>query len=183
MNKELDIITLLQDCEKGTKLYSPAYGDVYYLELIDVKAISRRGIRCTYDQDAVDDVSRRHTTLLFNSNGTIWNTPNAECMLFPSKDQRDWSLFTPPVKVKQIKPCETYWYKITDDPKLNKVLLDALENLLPQTMYYYKPSESKFISGRIVYNNNNHIDIINDVDHTFSQILKMFGTELNVENH
>lgn len=85
------------------------------------------------------------------------------------------------LKVKQCKPCKCYWYKITGDKKKDAALKSKLIDLMPDTLYCYQPSEYAFEAGKIVYNNYNHIDIIIDGDRTFSQIVKMFGTQLKIE--
>lgn len=86
-----------------------------------------------------------------------------------------------PIEVKQLKPCKVYWYKITGDAKKDAALKDKLIELMPNSLYAYQPIESEFEAGRIVYNYHNHIKIENDIDRTFSQIVKMFGTELRVK--
>lgn len=52
---------------------------------------------------------------------------------------------------------------------------------MPDTLYCYQSEESEYKVGRIVYNFHNSIRIENDIDRTFSQIVKMFGTELKVK--
>ena len=53
---------------------------------------------------------------------------------------------------------------------------------MPDTTYLYQPNmDIEGRKGRIVYNNVNHIEVINDVDRTFSQIVKMIGVELKVK--
>lgn len=83
MNENLDLTEILKDCPKGTKLYSPALGECTLDALTDDKTFP---IRVKY--------KTKHNTFseLFTENGYLFsNTINAECMLFPSKDQRDWS--------------------------------------------------------------------------------------------
>lgn len=77
MNENLDLCKILKDCPKGTQLYCPFLG---YVEFLAIKG-SIIQVKYKYDM-------RIHT---FFSNGTY--TIDGECMLFPSKDQRDWSKF------------------------------------------------------------------------------------------
>lgn len=80
-NETIDLVKLLGDCPKGTKLYSPILGEVT-LDRVDnddcmfpiyVEA-SDGGVYC------------------FTKEGYYYEiTP--ECLLFPSKEQRDWSKF------------------------------------------------------------------------------------------
>lgn len=74
-----DIYEILKDCRKGTRLYSPIYGDVTL--------------------DGTDKVDR-HICVILSDGNFEWFGPHgeyytvrytsAECMLFPSRDERDW---------------------------------------------------------------------------------------------
>lgn len=86
-----------------------------------------------------------------------------------------------PIEVKQHKPCKCYWYKITGDKEKDDALKSKLIDLMPDTLYCYQSEESEYKVGRIVYNFHNSIRIENDIDRTFSQIVKMFGTELRIK--
>lgn len=84
-----NLIDILKYCPKGTKLYSPMYGEVTFKGISSInnilcKATHRNG-----------DI----TTAAFTCFGRFYcNFPNSECMLFPSKDQRNWDEFKIPVK-------------------------------------------------------------------------------------
>lgn len=97
MKTQINIAEILKDCPKGTKLYSPAFGELYLTH-----------------GDYKKDI---HTIDMF---GDIWNfytdgrysDASDECMLFPSKDQRDWSKFEKPFMLPfEIKKHEgkRYW--------------------------------------------------------------------------
>lgn len=82
----MNIAEILKHCPKGTKLYSPAYGEVNFIEVtspltIKIKLSKLFGDNIKY----------------FFNNGSI-NIVDGECMLFPSKEQRDWNKFRLPVK-------------------------------------------------------------------------------------
>lgn len=80
----MNIAEILKKCPKGTKLYSPVYGEV---EFVKVKYGESYAIHCVTKDGALD---------YFTSDGRLYcDFPDAECMLFPSKDQRDWSKFKP----------------------------------------------------------------------------------------
>ena len=81
MNENLNLIEILKDCPEGTKLYSPIIGEV---EFKHIKY-------CDYPEYPI--VTRcGNRILLFTKEGLFF--PEGECiMLFPSKDQRDWSKF------------------------------------------------------------------------------------------
>ena len=86
-NENLNLVEILKDCPKGTKLYSTIYGDV---EL--VKVYLRDDNSCPIEikigegSEMICDIT--------NDGRLLGNFPG-ECTLFPSKDQRDWSKFKP----------------------------------------------------------------------------------------
>lgn len=77
----MNIAKILKDCPKGTKLYSPAYGYVYLLNIM-----STTNSIIVKPDNADFDVS-------FDSDGKLNVNCNGECILFPSKENRDWSTF------------------------------------------------------------------------------------------
>ena len=85
MNENLNLVEILKDCQVGTKLYSPIYGDVEFLQVL---ADSK--------EDYQIDVKLSDNTIdNFTKDGRINAEYKGECMLFPSRDQRDWSKFNP----------------------------------------------------------------------------------------
>ena len=70
----MNIANLLKYCPKGTKLYSPIWGEVEFIEV----ASSNNIVIKSPDGNEV----------LFYCSGAYHR--NGECVLFPSKDQRDW---------------------------------------------------------------------------------------------
>ena len=91
MNENLDLTKILEGCPKGTKFYSPLFGEV---ELSYIYGC-RIGIAC----------GRMNRLYIFNAAGKYEMIEmrcsdsrgnyyySDECLLFPSKDQRDWSKF------------------------------------------------------------------------------------------
>lgn len=74
----MNIAEILMNCPKGTKLYSPLFGEV---KLDRVNDVIDYPIHCL----ASDGV-----TPSFMSDGRYYGEYlNTECMLFPSEDQRD----------------------------------------------------------------------------------------------
>lgn len=82
MNENLDLVKILKDCPRGTKLYSPLCGEV---------------VLNTVDEYCIDypiEVNCYDFQLTFTRDGRLYDElPDSECVLFPSKDQRDWSKF------------------------------------------------------------------------------------------
>ena len=93
MNENIDLTKILKDCPEGTKFYSPVWGEVSFERILDIEVY-------TIEIDTAR--GSQHLT----KEGCYVNREDAECILFPSKDQRDWSKFTAP------------WYKKEKfDPK------------------------------------------------------------------
>lgn len=81
--EKIDIVNKLKHCKKGTKLYSPIFGEVEF-DGIENNAI--------YVNTTVNDDEK--VRMPFESNGQFYSCyPNGECLLFPSKDNRDWNSF------------------------------------------------------------------------------------------
>lgn len=78
----MNLVEILKNCPKGTKLYSPIYGEVEFTEI----SIVTGSIGCKTS----NGVTR------FYPDGTYYK--GGECMLFPSKEQRDWDAFIVPFK-------------------------------------------------------------------------------------
>lgn len=90
-SKELNLAEILKDAPKGTILYSPLIGECSLVE------ISGCVIRvATITANTEDD----EYELSFWFDGTYYNK-RGECLLFPSKDNRDWSSFKTGVKTEK----------------------------------------------------------------------------------
>lgn len=77
MNENLNLCQILKDCPKWTKLWSPIWGDVF---LNEIKDGSASPIKLT---------SVCSSLISLYSNGKMFDLEEAECVVFPSKDQRD----------------------------------------------------------------------------------------------
>ena len=83
-----NLVSILKHCPEGTKLYSPVFGEV------TLYSVDNRNIDVI-----VTNYSDETTHIAFSRLGRlILGYSNAECVLFPSKDQRDWSKFRIPTK-------------------------------------------------------------------------------------
>lgn len=90
MNENLNLIEILKDCPKGWKLYSPIFGEIEFYSISE-----------NYDYPII--LSCKKGKIWFSKEG-LFDIENegAECLLFPSKDQRDWSKFTAPWYKKEM---------------------------------------------------------------------------------
>ena len=81
MNEKLNLAQILKDCPKGTKFYSSCLGtDVFFIEIDNTNCI-----KCEY----TSQIDFLNSIIHFKKDASLY--PGGECMLFPSKDQRDWS--------------------------------------------------------------------------------------------
>ena len=95
MNENLNLVEILKDCPKGTKLYSTVYGDV------ELDCINKGEIFPVYFVKS--DGDRESVT----AQGLALACYGGECTLFPSREQRDWSKFKvkkPKFDPKTLKP-------------------------------------------------------------------------------
>lgn len=98
MNENIDLTNILRNCPKGWEFYSPFIGDVKFYEVDQkvntVVVILKSGGLCDFNEDGTIELE---------------GITSDEIMLYPSRDQRDWSKFTAP------------WYKKEKfDPKTLK---------------------------------------------------------------
>lgn len=84
----MNIADILQHCPKGMALYSPLLGEVKLAE-----AAPHGGIIV----ERTDENGEKYS-YTFSIKGVYFPVRGAECMLFPSKYQRDWISFRLPVK-------------------------------------------------------------------------------------
>lgn len=95
MNENLNLVEILKDCPKGTKLYSPIFGEVEF-EGVYNKAIYPISVKAKTNPIEGECTEQ---FIYLGPSGIIDISFNGECMLFPSREQRDWSKF----KVKKPK--------------------------------------------------------------------------------
>ena len=92
MNENLDLTKILKNCPKGTKFYSPVWGKVSFYKIHEEELYTI-------------EISTINGYKYLTKEGYYINVDGAECILFPSKDQRDWSKFTAPwIKKERFDP-------------------------------------------------------------------------------
>ena len=108
MNENLNLIEILKDCPKGTKLYSTIHGEVEFI------GISNNGLY------KIELKTESEGFACVTINGKHLNFLGGECILFPSKHQRDWSKFKikkPKFDPKALKPFDKVL--VRDDSEYN----------------------------------------------------------------
>ena len=97
MNENIDLTKILKDCPKWTKFYTPVWGEVSFIEV-------RKNENCLSPIRIYNECSNY---VDLDKKGRYFNCKgDEECILFPSKEQKDWNKFSAP------------WYKKEKfDPK------------------------------------------------------------------
>lgn len=126
MNENLNLVEILKDCPKGTKLYSPIAGEVFF-----------KGIDTGNDYPI--DVSTNGTPesmLSFTCGGLYYEELEGECLLFPSKDQRDWSKFNPKKPKFDPKTLQPFDSRVLIRDKSNGKWSCSLFSHIDNELYY-----------------------------------------------
>lgn len=113
MNENIDLTKILKDCPKGTRFYTSVWGDVSFNKIIK-----------TENKDCAIALDTCQSYKLITKEGRCSDNYGAECIIFPSKEQRDWSKFTAP------------WYKKEKfDPKTLKPFDKVLARIDNQSLW------------------------------------------------
>ena len=164
----LYLTKILKDCPKGMPLYSQVHGKVTFAE---VNAGTRN---YPIEVKVIDKHSYKYITGFTADGRYACDCEDSECLLFPSRDCRDWSKFgknepepeqkNEPV-YKQLKENILYWFKhmaqIADDRKTaNGVVmkdwaaLDEIKVLATDSVYYI---QKHFIPTRVMNTCSEHL--------------------------
>ena len=137
MNENVDLIKILDGCPKGTKFYSTIHDEISF---------KRIELSSDYPMVFDSDVVGREVTL--TEKGTELRGVG-ECIVFPSKDQRDWSKF------------ERFW----DKPKIERFdpnTLQPFDKVLVRNETD-KPWQCDWFSHYVRGNTYPYICIIGDI--------------------
>lgn len=104
-DKELNLVEILKDCPKGTKLYSTICGECE-LDTVDAK--------CDFPIAVIYKNANNYEDVeTFTKDGRYRYV--GECVLFPSKDSRDWSMFKASRPKHEFKPFDKVLGRDSDD--------------------------------------------------------------------
>lgn len=106
MNDNIDLTQILEGCPKGTEFYHVGFGKVWFVGIdLDNEYSSEGPILFSLHYDTY------YADTALTKKGTFSMLYEGECLIFPSKDQRDWSKF------------ERFW----DKPKVEKFDVNTLQ--------------------------------------------------------
>ena len=111
MNESINLTKILKNCPKGWEFYSSIYGWVYFEGL---NTGDKYPVIISYKNGKLES---------FVADGRLFLDYAGECVLFPSKDQRDWSKFTAP------------WYKNEKKEKFDLSTLKPFSHVLVRDDY------------------------------------------------
>ena len=86
MNK-LDLTEILRNTLPCTELYSTAHGVVLFGKIVTEKETDYPIRVISFHNGAEGEI------VMFSSDGKLYNNSDGECILFPNRKQRNWSLF------------------------------------------------------------------------------------------
>ena len=142
-NKALNIAEILKDCPVGTELYSPMFGEAEFM------AIEKGGLIKLRKRET----GTHFSAFYLNPDGSYYE--NGECMLFPSKDQRDWSKFKLPVKppfdIKRAEIGEPYYtisYEYTAIKEIEEGVYADNERY-KGGHYFNTPEQAEYAAGKV----------------------------------
>lgn len=101
MNENIDLTKILDGCPVGTEFYHAGYGRVWF---VGIDLNSNYPIKLSLHNDD-------YIHAAVSTKGTLDVSYNGECLLVPSKEQRDWSKF------------ERFW----DKPKAEEPMVEMFD--------------------------------------------------------
>ena len=125
MNEKLNLIEILKDCPKGTKLYSTMYGDVKFESINEKKS-----------HPIIVRICKGHTEC-FSADGKIYSFYDGECTLFPSREQRDWSKFKPKKPKFDPKTLQAFDRVLVRDKGCYNWTCELFSHIKPESKFKY----------------------------------------------
>lgn len=140
--EKINLVEILKNYPAGTKLYSPLFGEVTF------RKIDKKGLFPIVVETSLGAAAT------FSAEGRFFPAyDDSECLLFPSKNQRDWSkLKIPEISPKIFKPFDKVLVRdsdngiwkcslfscMTDDPHY---LYDTVGDMYAQCIHYNEETE------------------------------------------
>lgn len=123
MNENLNLLEILKDCPEGIKLYSPVFGEVKFESINDIIG-------------PIIVTTNTGNAEYFTADGKMYNYYNGECLLFPSKEQRDWSKFEPKQPKFDPNTLQSFDRVLVRDGKAESWMCDIYSHKLKDDNFY-----------------------------------------------
>ena len=143
MNENLNLVEILKDCPKRTKLYSTVYGEVEY---DGIRNGSEYPVKYVKSNDSSGSVTAQ---------GLVLACYDGECTLFPSKEQRDQSKFKvkkPKFDPKTLKPFDKVLVRLTKDGDWHATFFSYYDKEVKRGWYQFVTISGTSYSRCIPYN-------------------------------
>lgn len=140
--EKINLVEILKNYPAGTNLYSPLFGEVTLMKIYKDNTFS------------IMVITSRDEIVHFSAKGQYYQSyDDSECLLFPSKDQRDWcKLKIPEISPKIFKPFDkvlvrdsdngiwkcSLFSRMTDDPQYP---YDTVGDMYAQCIHYNEETE------------------------------------------
>lgn len=187
--EELNLVEILKDCPEGVKLYSPIFGEVEYNGIETTTTSDNKGYSSFIRVKAFGGY---RVFFSFNQEGKYYLAGDeGECMLFPAKDQRDWSKFKNTqfkpllrpsdlpldalvIQFELVEPKKVYWFKSGEDKYENDALLNQLTEITGIS------DHCPIMNNHIVFSCGEYIDCAGP-NNNLARTAMMFGVELKMK--
>ena len=103
-NDELNLVEILKNVPKGTKLWSPLLGECEFVKVVK-----------DYPSPIICKKPGQRCSWYFKSNGRFVNYDDSECVLFPSKENMNWETFNVPTH-KHFEPFQKVLCMVVNKP-------------------------------------------------------------------
>ena len=125
MNENLNLVEILKDCPRGTKLYSTVWGDVKFNSVsMDIL----RPINVEIDGGIIACIA---------NDGKLDPGFDGECTLFPSKEVRTWDSFQPKKPKFDPKTLQPFDKVLVRDYNTEKWECDFFSHTIESGVYKY----------------------------------------------
>ena len=148
MNKNINLTKILKDCPKGFVLYSSIHGKVLFYQIDE------------YNLDyPIECRDYKGDYISFSKEGYLHNEySDVECVLVPSKEQKDWSKLSAPWYKKEKfdpKTLQPYDKVLVRDSKSDKWRCQLFSHILKDDDYFCACIYSSYRYGNCIpYNDD-----------------------------
>ena len=145
MKENIDLTKILKDCPEGTKFYTTVWGEVSFWKTLENSKIY-----------ACKIITPTGVLPITKEGCYLRKEYDTECIIFPSKDQRDWSKFTAPWYKKEkfdpktLKPFDKVLVRDGESEKWNCNIFSFID----QNRSYYYRCIYEYVKYCIPYNDD-----------------------------